>query len=257
MIFLRSTLFNIITYGAIAVACILCLPGLLLPREGAFVIIRAYVRSIHFLEKYIIGLDYEVRGLENLPKEGSYIVAAKHQSHYETHKLHILFEDPAIVLKKELLDIPLWGRFLQRIHPIAIDRSKGRSAGQQVVDGAKRVEKENRPIVIFPQGTRVFPWQTTKERPYKSGAARMYAATNMPIIPMALNSGLFWPRHSWIKRPGKVIFEFLPPIPPGKDADEVMKELEARLESASRALEEEALAENKYLLNPRPAEQKT
>mgnify|MGYP002713172214 FL=1 len=247
MIFVRSTLFNLVFYGATALACFLCLPGLLLSRKGTFVIIRAYIGSIQFLEKYILGLDYEVRGRENLPTQGSYIVAAKHQSPYETLKLHALFEDPAIVLKKELLNIPVWGRFLQRIRPIAIDRSQGRAAGKRVVEGAQKVEKENRPIVIFPQGTRVYPWQTAKDKPYKSGVMRMYAATSMPIVPMALNSGLFWPRHSWNKRPGKVIFEFLSPIPPGQNPETIMSDLENRIESASKALEHEAIAQNKHL----------
>ncbi|MCB9991682.1 MAG: 1-acyl-sn-glycerol-3-phosphate acyltransferase [Rhodospirillales bacterium] len=255
MILLRATLFNIIFYGANALACIVCLPGLLLSREGAFVIIRSYVRSIHFLEKYILGLDYEVRGLEHLPKDGSFIVAAKHESAYETFKLHILFDDPAVVLKQELLRIPLWGKFLQRIHPIAIDRSKGRMASQQVIDGAQRVAKEGRPIIIFPQGTRVYTWQTVKDRPYKSGAMRMYAATDMPIIPLALNSGVYWPRKGWIKRPGKVIFEFLPPIPQGRDPETIMPELESRLEGASKALEHEAYATYKYLPAPKEQEQ--
>lgn len=257
MIFLRSTIFNLIMYGATAIACIFCLPGLLLPRKGAFAIVYAYVHTIHFLEKHILGLDYEVRGLEHLPKDGSFIVAAKHQSPYETFKLHILFADPAVVLKQELLKIPLWGWFLSRIHPIAIDRSNGRRASQQVIDGAKRVAQENRPIIIFPQGTRVYPWQTPKDKPYKNGAGRMYEATGMPIVPLALNTGLFWPRTSWVKRPGKVIFEFLPPILPGKTAAAVTKELEERIESASNALEAESRAANKLLPPPQAKEQAT
>lgn len=207
--------------------------------RGTLAFIRAYVGSIHLLEKYVLGLDYEVRGLENLPPHGSYIVAAKHESPYETFKLHLLFDDPAIVLKKELLSIPLWGRFLARCRPIAIDRSRGRQAARQIIEGAKRVEKENRPIVIFPQGTRVYVWQTTKEKPYKPGIVRMYRETAMPVVPLALNSGLFWPRRSWLKRPGKVIFEFLPPIPPGEDPDALLPLLESRLETACKALEAE------------------
>lgn len=249
MIFLRSTLFNLAFFSATAVLCLVCLPGLLLPRKGAVLIIRTFVRTVHFLEKYLMGLDYEVRGIEHLPKEGAYIVAAKHQSPYETMKLHLLFDFPAVVLKKELLNIPLWGKFLAKSEPIAIDRSQGREAMQQVIDGALAVEKQGRPIVIFPQGTRVYPWQTTQDKPYKPGVIRMYKATNMPIVPLALNSGLFWPRQSWIKRPGKVIFEFLPPIRQGEDPDTLLKILEERLESATHALQDEALTTNKYLVS--------
>jgi len=247
MIFLRSTLFNIAFYVVTAMLCVVCLPGLLLPRKGAVIIIRTFVKTVYFLEKNIMGLDYEVRGLEHIPKEGAFIVAAKHQSPYETMKLHILFDFPAVVLKKELLRIPLWGKFLARSEPIAIDRSQGREAMQQVIDGALEVEKQGRPIVIFPQGTRVYPWQTTAEKPYKPGVVRIYKNTHMPIVPLALNTGLFWPRSGWLKRPGKVIFEFLPPISTGQDTDTLLKTLEDRLESATKSLQDEALANNKYL----------
>ena len=239
MIFLRSTLFNLAFYGITALACILCLPGLFLPRQGVFVIIRSFVKSVYFLEKHIIGLDYEVRGSENIPVEGAYIVAAKHQSAYETLKLHILFEYPAVILKQELLKIPLWGWFLARSEPIAINRSQGKKASQQIIEGAKNVEKQNRPIIIFPQGTRVYPWQTTKEKPYKGGIIKIYEATQMPIIPLALNSGMFWPRKSWIKKPGTVIFQFLPPIHQGEHQGEhpaeTLQKLENIIEKIGRA----------------------
>lgn len=248
MILLRSTLFNLAFFSATALLCVVCLPGLLLPRKGAVVIIRTFVRTVYFLEKHILGLDYEVRGIEHLPKEGAFIVAAKHQSPYETMKLHILFDFPAVVLKKELLKIPLWGKFLARSEPIAIDRSQGREAMQQVIDGALAVEKQGRPIIIFPQGTRVHTWQTTEDKPYKPGVVRMYKASNMPIVPLALNSGMFWPRDSWVKRPGKVVFEFLAPIRQGENSDTLLKSLQDRLETASKALEEEALASFKHLM---------
>lgn len=255
MILLRSTIFNLVFYGATALACLLCLPGLLLPRKGMFFIIHAFVYTVYFLEKYILGLTYEVRGAENLPKDGSYIVAAKHQSPYETMKLHILFKDPAVVLKRELLSIPLWGRFLARTNPIAIDRKQGKEAMSQVVEGAKRVKEENRAIIIFPQGTRVYPWQTVKDKPYKNGIARMYEETSMPVVPLALNTGLFWPRQSWIKRPGKIIFQFMPPMRAGMDAENFAKELQDRIETTTQALQDETLAINNRIPTPvRPQE---
>ena len=250
MIFLRSTIFNLTFYGATAIACILCLPGLLLPRKGAFIIIRGFTKTVHFLEKYILGLDYEVRGLEHIPKDGSYIIAAKHQSPYETLKLHILFDFPAVVLKQELLRIPLWGWFLNRSEPIAIDRSRGKQASQQIVDASLEVEKQNRPIIIFPQGTRVYPWETSADKPYKPGVVKIYEATDMPIVPLALNSGLFWPRKSWIKRPGKVVFHFLEPISSNQEGIQLLAELEKRIEEGTINLEREALSKNKFLLTP-------
>lgn len=254
MIFLRSTLFNILFYGATAVACIVCLPTLLMPRKTAFAVVRAFVTCIRWLEKRIIGLDYEVRGSENLPESGAFIIAAKHQSPYETFKLHLLFDDPAIVLKRELLKIPLWGLFLARIDPIAIDRGSPRQALAQMVEGARRVKAQGRPLVIFPQGTRVYAWQTAKDKPYKGGISNIYEDTRMPVIPLALNSGLFWPRRSWIKYPGLVTLRFLPPIPPGMDARTFMTVLEAQLEGASQELQNEALEKFRHLPLPtRPA----
>lgn len=240
--FIRSTIFNILFYGLTALACILCLPGLLLPRAQALYVVYFFVYSVQILEKYVLGLDYEVRGAEHLPKDGPFIVAAKHQSPYETMKLHILFKDPAIVLKQELLRIPLWGRFLKKIDPIAIDRSQGKTAMAQIIEGAFHVRAQNRPLVIFPQGTRVYPHETPADKPYRIGVARIYEETAMPIIPLALNSGYFWPRRSWTKKPGKAIFEFLPPIMPGGNAQEVLDALQETVETKSTALHEEAAA---------------
>lgn len=236
LIFIRSTIFNLTFYGTTAIACILCLPGLFLPRKKALYIVGAFVGTIHFLEKHILGLDYKITGVENLPQSGSYIVAAKHQSPYETFKLHILFNDPAIVLKKELLRIPLWGRFLAKIDPIAIDRSQGKSAMKQIIAGALHVKEQGRPMVIFPQGTRVYSYETAKDKPYKMGVARMYKETGLTVVPMALNTGAFWPRKSWIKKPGTVIFEFLPPIKPGLAEKEFLEKLQNEMESASKEL---------------------
>ena len=245
--FIRSTLFNILFYGLTALACVLCLPGLFFKDRGLYMIVHSFVNSIYFLEKYVLGLDYEVRGLEHLPKDGSYVVAAKHQSPYETFKLHRLFGRPAIVLKKELLSIPLWGKFLGRVQPIAIDRSQGKSAMNQIIEGAKAIKDDGRAIVIFPQGTRVYPWQTTKDKPYRAGVARIHTSTGMPIIPLSMNTGIFWPRKSWLKQSGKVIFEFHEALKPSQSVEDIMKELENIVETNSKALENEAIDKNTAL----------
>jgi len=247
MLFLRASLFNFSFYGLTIVACILCVPGLFLGEQGTYRIIRAYLRMVYMAEKYILGLDYEVRGLENLPPDGAFIVAAKHQSPYETLKLHYLFNDPAIVLKKELLNIPIWGKFLSRIKPIAIDRSQKKEAMKQVIDGAARVKEQGRPIIIFPQGTRVYPWQTSAEKPYKAGAMRIQSETDMDIVPLAMNTGLYWARKGWMKYPGKVIFEFLPPLKRQTDISTGLKQLEKTLEETTTALQNEAMTSYPYL----------
>jgi 1-acyl-sn-glycerol-3-phosphate acyltransferase len=247
--YIRSTLFNLCFYALTGLACIFLLPTLFLPRQAFLFVVHGFVTTADFLAKHILGLTYEVRGQENLPVSGSYIVASKHQSAYETLKLHILFNDPAVVLKKELLKIPLWGKYLDKSDVIAIDRSTPKSAIKSIQDGARDMAARGRPMVIFPQGTRVGPEQTSKDKPYKIGIVRMQEATNLPIIPMALNTGIFWPRNSWYKKPGKVIFEFLPSVEVGEDATKTLKQIESVLEQKSNELMEEG---RKSIPKPKP-----
>ena len=155
MIFIRSLFFNIFFYGLTALMCVAFIPALLLSREHILKLTRFYEGCVYFLEKYIAGLDFEVRGKEYLPQGQSYIVAAKHQSAYETLKLHHLFGDPTIVLKRELLSLPLFGKFLKKLDVIPINRKNKEEAINSILEGAKRMKDQKRPIVIFPQGTRV------------------------------------------------------------------------------------------------------
>jgi len=242
--YIRSTLFNACFYAVNILCCFALLPALLLPRNQYLKVIDAYHYIILAMEIYILGLKYKIRGIENLPEKGPYIVAAKHQSPYETLKLRLLFPDPAIILKKELLSIPVWGQFLKKSDVIAIDRSTPDTATASIKAGAKRVKTEGRPIVIFPQGTRTWPHQTTEEKPYKSGVHRIFEATNLAVIPMATNSGMFWPRSGWLKSSGTVIFEFLPAINPPMEKTEFMSKLEEVTEKHSLLLMQEALENN-------------
>lgn len=247
MIFIRSLFFNIFFYGYTALICLLFVPSLLFPRSVILGVTRIYVKGVELIEKYILGLTYEIRGIEYLPKGGTYIVAAKHQSAYETLKLHHLFDDPTIILKQSLIKIPIFGTFLRKIDVIPINRSNKEESIMAVIEGAKRMKENDRPIVIFPQGTRVPVHVSTKERPYKGGIVKMYTSTDIPIIPLALNTGLFWPRNSFIKRPGKVVFEFLSPIEPGLPDKKVMEALQDRLEEKTDELMQEAKKEFPYL----------
>jgi len=247
MIFLRSLLFNIAFYGFTTMVCVFLIPVLLFPRGAVLWVTKFYLNTVAILEKYILNLTYEVRGKEYLPDSGTYIVAAKHQSAYETLKLHQLFGDPTIVLKRELMRIPVFGIFLRKLDVIAINRGNKEQSVTAIIEGAKRMSKNNRPIVIFPQGTRVNVKESTKEKPYKGGIVKMYAHVDLPIIPMALNSGLFWGRNSFFKKPGKVVFQFLSPIEPGLPDKKVMKALEDRLEENSLTLMREAKQKYPYL----------
>lgn len=243
--FIRSSIFNLCYYLLIAISCVFLLPTLFLPRKFFLGVVYYFVNTTAFLEKRILGLNYEIRGQENLPKDGKYIIASKHQSAYETTKLHILFKDPAIVLKKELLNIPLWGWYLAKSDQIAINRSTPKKAIESIKSEAQRVAKQNRPIIIFPQGTRVHPDTKSQKRPYKVGVVRVQEATERPIIPLALNTGTFYPRNAWIKKPGTVIFEFLKPIEykPNTEPDTILKKLEQAVETKSETLKQEALNE--------------
>lgn len=236
----RQILFMISFYAVNLITCIVLLPFLAAPRPFYMRLMKYYFAAIYWSEKNILGLDYQIRGLEHLPDTEEFIVAAKHYSTYETLKLDPLFGDPAIILKKELYDIPLWGWHARKTDMIAIDRSNREEAMSSIIKGAQRMKEAGRTIVIFPQGTRVKTTDTPQKKPYKRGLARIYEATNWPVVPMATNSGVFWPKGSFLQKPGVVIFEFLPPIPPGKKPEEMLTEVERALEERSNALVKEA-----------------
>jgi len=237
---LASAVFIAAFYAITAVVCIAALPALAFP-GGPHAAVRAYERALAWAERAILGLSYEVRG--PVPA-GPCIIAAKHYSTYETLKLHMLLDRPAIVLKAELLTIPLWGAFLARAGAIPIDRSRGARALKSMDAAARAAAREGRAIVIFPQGTRVALADTPAERPYRSGVAQLQAATSLPIVPLATNSGVFWPRGDWRKRGGVATFQFLPPIPPGLERRALLDTLAERLEAASGALVAGALADS-------------
>lgn len=240
MIFIRSLIFNLIFYPYTMLWCIILVPTLIMPRIVLLKLIEFYLATVYWIEVVVIGLNFDIRGVEYVPEKGPYLVAAKHQSAYETMKMFRLFKDPSIILKKELMRIPLWGWHAWKLDFIAIDRKDRERAMNSIIEGARRMKEQQRPVIIFPQGTRVRVEASAKDKPYKGGIVKMYEATNIPIVPLAMNSGLFWPRNSFIKRPGTVVFEFLPPIEPGLPDKKVMKALEERIEETSIRLMHEA-----------------
>jgi 1-acyl-sn-glycerol-3-phosphate acyltransferase len=232
MIFLRSLIFNLILFGVTAVMCIVMLPTLILPRRVFIAVVHAWLWMILIAERSVAGIRYKVVGRAHLPK-GACIIAAKHQSAWETFKLHLLFGDPAIVLKKELLNIPVWGWYLRKSGVIPIDRAGRAQALNAMMRAAHRAADAGRKLVIFPQGTRI---RLGDIKPYKSGVAALYKELGLPVVPMALNSGLFWPKRSFLKKPGLITIEFLPPIPPGLPRAELMTRLEKELEGTTDIL---------------------
>ncbi len=237
----RSILFNILFFfGSLFISTILLWALLLPERKCLAVITNVYARYVHLIEEYVLGLKLEIRGLENLPKDGKYIIAAKHQSAYETLNMPYMkeFNFPAIVLKKELLYIPLWGWYPTKLGFIAIKRGSATTAMRSIVKGSKRSIEHGRPVIIYPQGTRTNIGDKTS---YKPGIALLYKELKLPVVPVALNSGVFWGKKSFFKKSGTVVFEILPPIETGLKPKEMLKVLEEKIETASDKLIEEGL----------------
>ncbi len=235
---LRSIAFNATFWAWNVLVCVANLWRLGQPKAVLLPRVRAYLDGLAALERRVAGLEHEVRGRENLP-HGPFLVAAKHQSAWETLKLHALFGDPAVVYKRELVLIPVWGTFLAKLDMIPVGRGGGRRAGAaSLLAAARRAAAAGRPIVVFPQGTRTRPGEV---RPYQGGIGVLYERLRLPVVPLALNSGCFWPRRSFVKRRGRIVLEILPPIAPGLPRDRMLHELERRLEAGTARLVGEAL----------------
>lgn len=232
MIFIRSLLFNVAFYLWTSVMFLLSLPALLLPVGAVWGLGRVWVCGTVLLLRIFVGLTHEVRGLAHrLP--GAALYAVKHQSAWDTLIFALLLDRPAIVLKQELLNLPLFGWYMRKCRMIPVDR-KGRAAAlRRMAADARDRASAGRPILIFPEGTRVAPGH---RRPYQPGAAALYAALGLPVVPVALNSGLFWGRRSFHKLPGEIVVEFLPPIAPGLDRRIFMARLEDAIETAADRL---------------------
>jgi 1-acyl-sn-glycerol-3-phosphate acyltransferase len=232
MKYLYSIWFNLTFYAANLIMSGGLSFSLFFPRKIIVKAVNIWLGTVAWVENHLGGISYKVVGRENLP-QGACIIASKHQSEWETFKMHLILKDPAIVLKKELLKIPLIGWYMNRSGSIAIDRSKGIRSLSIMTRAARKAAAEGRPIVIFPEGTRV---AVGESRPYKSGVAALYKDLHLPIVPLALNSGLLWPKNSFLKKTGTITVEFLPPIPPGLPREEMMKRLRDALEPASARL---------------------
>jgi len=236
---IRALAFNFVFFVGTIVFGIAGLPFLLTPRRTAMRFGRFWAQAVLWALKVIVGLEGDIRGRENIPA-GACLIAMKHQSMYDTLMLPPLLGDPAVVIKRELQFVPFYGWYATRAGSIFIDRKGGAGALRRMVAAAKRAIADGRPVVIFPQGTRTGPGAPTSDAPYQPGIAALYRELGVPLVPAAVNSGMYWGRRAFIKRPGRIIVEFLPPIPPGLPRREVMATLEARIEAATTALEGEA-----------------
>jgi 1-acyl-sn-glycerol-3-phosphate acyltransferase len=233
VLLLRSLLFNVFMWLWSAILVVVLAPAAPFLSPAA---IRRYaafwMRGIHFGLRRIAGLGFRVEGLEHLPAAPC-IIASKHQSSFETVLFHTIRPDLVVGLKEELLRIPLFGWYLRLARNIAIDRGGAAKAMRSLIKGAERAVADGLSILIFPEGNRR-PVGAPPD--YKPGVAALYKALDVPVVPVALNSGRFWGRRSFAKEPGTITVRFLEPIPPGLERHAFMRLLEERIETATNAL---------------------
>jgi 1-acyl-sn-glycerol-3-phosphate acyltransferase len=229
---LRSFLFNVGWYVGTTIIAIAGSPILLMPRRFVVAWSLVWVDFCLWWLRVTCRLTHRVSGLENMPG-GPVIFACKHQSSWETLAFSRLFPGAATVMKRELMLIPIVGLAMARAGNIAVERGDGAKALRGLVKQAKATLAERRSILIFPEGTRV---AVGDEKPYQVGTAALYRQLGVPVVPVALNSGLFWGRRKFIKWPGVIDVEILPAIPPGLNRDLFMVTLRERIEGATDRL---------------------
>lgn len=233
---LRSVAFNICFFGWALLSSIIFAPFFIMSWRASQKAGPPWANGTLFLARWLLGITYEVRGREHMI-EGPVIYASKHQSAWDTVIFLTLFPRVAYVLKRELLRLPGWGWYLWRMHMIAIDRSAGASGMKHMIKQSKEALAEKRPIVIFPEGTRTRPGA---EPHYHPGVVALYNMLNVPVVPVALNSGVFWGKNAFFKKPGKIVIEFLPPIAPGLPKAQFQQQLQDTVETATARLVAEA-----------------
>ena len=243
MLFVRTLTFNVLFTVATTILSLAAAPWLLMPYRAAIWYKQFWLHIVLALTRSVIGIDGEERGRENIP-DGPVIFAAKHQSAWDTLMLGLVHPFCSFVLKQELIRLPIWGWYLLRLRMIPIDRSKGVISLRKITAAASKLVGRGQSILIFPQGTRTPPGA---DRPYLPGVAAIYKGANVPVVPIALNSGLFWPRKLMDKQPGIITVEYLEPIEPGLDRKTFMKVLAERIELATARLEAEAMERFPYL----------
>jgi 1-acyl-sn-glycerol-3-phosphate acyltransferase len=235
----RSVVFNVLFYVVLLAYLLAMVPTLLMPRMATIVMAKSWGRTSLWLLRVVCGTDMAITGRERIPA-GAMIVASKHQSLWETFALVPLFADPTFIIKRELMWIPLFGWYTWKGEMIPVKRGARSVALAAMAERARFEVGRGRQIIIFPEGTRR---AAGAEPAYKFGVARLYADLGVPCLPIALNSGLFWRRRSFLRFPGTIRVEILPPIPPGLQTDDFMARLQGEIETATGRLLRQAEAE--------------
>ncbi|MCK1708900.1 MULTISPECIES: lysophospholipid acyltransferase family protein [unclassified Bradyrhizobium] len=249
LIFLRSLVFNVLFYAVLVGLAIVALPTFLMPARALLTVAGWWAKASIFLMRVICNIKVEVRGAEKIP-EGPLLVVAKHQSFWETFALMPFFNRPIFILKRQLMHIPVFGQFLRKIEMIAINRSAGVKALLDMTRRARAAVRSGRQLLIFPEGTRRPPGAPPD---YKTGFAQIYSACGVQCLPIALNSGLFWPRRTFMRYPGTLVVEFLDPLPPGLPKDEFIARVRDVIEDATGRIVEAGRKEQERLIGSAPS----
>jgi len=247
-IFLRSLVFNVLFYVVIVFLALVAIPTLFMPVHALLTVVRWWSNATLFLMRTICNIKAEFRGVEKIPK-GPLVIASKHQSFWETFTIAAMVDRPIFILKRQLIYIPVFGQLLTKAGVIAIDRSAG---GKVLVDMTRRARaavQSGCQLVIFPEGTRRAAGAPAK---YKTGVSHLYSACDVPCLPVAVNSGLFWPRRTFMRYPGTVVMEFLDPVPPGLPKDEFIARVRTEIEEATGRIVEAGRREQEQLLGSAP-----
>lgn len=237
MVVLRTLLFSLWIYGWGIILGIVCLPSILLGQKAVLGSVKLWARVVRFGMHWVGGAKVEFRGEDFLPQDAA-ICAGKHQSTLDVVVSFLLVPGPTSIMKRELLWYPIFGWYALMAKNIPIDRGRRVSAVKKMREVAKLRTEEGRQIMIFPEGTRRAPGA---EPSYRPGVFGLYEKLSVPVVPIATNSGLCWHR-GFLIRPGKIVYEALPPIEPGLDRRAFMARLEKELEAASERLLDEGLA---------------
>lgn len=218
MMFIRSLCFYVLFYVGTALMLLVFLPCVVIQRP--LFVPRVFTKYARFMLKHVAGLDVEIEGLTNIPKDSSFLIVSNHQSVWETLIFFTIFKDPVMILKKELLNIPLFGWFLLRTGMLAIDRKNAAASFKRLLnDIQQRLTAEHRPVCIFPEGTRMVPGHPGE---FQKGIYLIYKYTKAPIVTVAHNAGLYWSPNKFLIRPGKVKVFIYQTLPPALD-DETLK----------------------------------
>ena len=248
-IFLRSLVYNVLFYLLLVFWIVVAMPTYLMPPSAFMGVAKAWARSSIWMMRLICNTKVEYRGLDKIPK-GPLIVASKHQSMWETFALLQFFDRPLFIYKRELAWIPFFGWYLVKSRMIGVDRGGGMRSLMEMARRAPREIRSGRQLIIFPEGTR----RPVDAPPvYMTGVGQIYVNSGVACLPVALNSGLFWPRRNFMRYPGTLVVEFLDPLPPGLSRKEFTARISSSIEDATNRLVEAARREQAQLFGRVPS----